>query len=316
VLESFSPEEGASFVRNETYWDSEWPLVDGVEIKFYRDDQASLIALQGDEIDTVITARVALVATIEQDDALEVDTRPGTGVAVVSMRVDTPPFDVKEARLAVATALDRAAVNTTLARGMGQLGNDHLIAPAFPTAPTDIPQRDVDLSEVRRLLDAAGLDELEFTLTYDTFTRDYAVLIQEHLSQAGINVTLEELTTDVFYAGDPDETPWLNRTATIVPWTSRATPTQFVVPMVRSNGVWNGSKYANAELDAATDGYDATVDEESQRQEAHTIAQLLHDDAPIVITWWAPAIRPHRTTWRGITAHPAQYLNLRAAEPA
>jgi peptide/nickel transport system substrate-binding protein len=86
--------------------------------------------------------------------------------------------------------------------------------------------------------------------------------------------------------------------------------------MVTSDGVWNGSKYANEALDAAVDGYDAAVDDAERRRHAHTIAELLHDDVPIVVTWWARAVRPYRTTWRGITAHPVEYLDLRSAERA
>jgi peptide/nickel transport system substrate-binding protein len=217
-------------------------------------------------------------------------------------------------RQAVAVALDRAGINTTLSLGLAELGNDHLVAPAFPTAPTDIPQREIDVAEVRRLLDAAGVDELSFTLTFEPFTRDYAILLQEQLGAARISVDLVEVTAEAFYAGEPEETPWLNRAVTLVPWTSRTTPTQFVVPMVRSNGVWNGSKYANDRLDAAADAYDAAVDDAERRRNARAIAQIMHDDVPIVVTFWSPAVRPYRTTWRGITAHPAQYLDVRSAE--
>ena len=66
------------------------------------------------------------------------------------------------------------------------------------------------------------------------FTRDYAILLQEQLATAGITVSLEELTSEAFYAGGPQETPWLNSAVTLVPWTTRTTPTQFVVPMVRT----------------------------------------------------------------------------------
>jgi peptide/nickel transport system substrate-binding protein len=316
LLESYSPTEGARFVRNETYWDAGRPLIDALEVNFYRDNQAALIALQSGEVDTMLVTRLNLLRPIQEDDELEVDIVPGTGVNVLTMRVDTAPFDVKEVRQAVAVALDRAAINTTLALGLADLGNDHLVAPAFPTAPTDIAQREVDLAEVRRLLDAAEVDELSFTLTFEPFTRDYAILLQEQLATAGITVSLEELTAEAFYAGGPQETPWLNSAVTLVPWTTRTTPTQFVVPMVRTNGVWNGSKYASEDLDAAADGYDAAVDDAERRRRAHTIAELLHDDVPLVITWWAPAVRPYRTTWRGIAAHPAQFLDVRSVERA
>ena len=313
-LESYSPTEGARFVRNDSYWDRDRLHLDRVEVKFYRDEQSELIALQSGEVDTVLTSRVNVLRPIEADDALAVNTVPGTAVTVFTMRVDQSPFDVKEVRQAVAVALDRVAINTTLADGSGQFGNDHLVAPAFPVAPTDVEQRHMDRAEVRRLLDAAGLAELSFTLSFEPLARDYAVLLQEQLASAGITATLDEQTSEAFYAGDPAETPWLNSIATLVDWVSRPTPTQFVVPMVRSGGIWNGSKYANPELDAAADGYDAATDDETRRRHARAIAQILHVDVPIVITWWQPSVRPYGASWRGITAHPAAFLDLRRAE--
>lgn len=314
TLTSYSAAEGASFARNETYWDTGKPYLDGVEIKFYQDLQAQFIGLQSGEIDTQVTSQVALLTPLDADDAFTIDAVDGTGVNVLTLRVDQPPFDVKEVRQAIATALDRDAIVTTLSSGRNALGNDHLLAPAFPAAPTDIPQRSIDLDEVQRLLDAAGVEDLSFALTFEPPTRDYAVVVQEQLRQAGITVELDERTSEEFYAGDPAvDTPWLFTPANIVGWAGRAVPTQFVIPMVKSGGIWNGSKYANPELDAAADAYDAATDDGSKAEQARVIAEALHEDTPIIITSWTTNVRPYRSAaWAGITAHPSSYVDFTA----
>ena len=98
-------------------------------------------------------------------------------------------------------------------------------------------------------------------------------MIQEQLKQAGITVELDQRTSDEFYAGDQAvDTPWLFTPANLVGWAGRAVPTQFIIPMVKTGAVWNGSKYANPALDAAADAYDATTDDAEKKKQAEIIA--------------------------------------------
>jgi peptide/nickel transport system substrate-binding protein len=314
VLNSLSLESGASFSRNESYWDTGKPGLDGVEIKFYKDAQAQVLGLQSGEVDTQVTSQVALLTPVEGNADFTIDQVKGTGVNVFTLRVDTPPFDKKNVRQAIATALDRQAINDTLYNGIDTLGNDHLIAPAFPAAPTDIPQREIDLAKVTELL--AG-EDVSFALTFEPPLRDYAVIIQEQLKQAGITVELDQRTSDEFYAGDQAvDTPWLFTPANLVGWAGRAVPTQFIIPMVKSGGVWNGSKYANPELDAAADAYDASTDDAEKKKQARIIAVALNEDTPIIITTWSTTVRPFNSSkWTGIKAHPSAFVDFNDVAP-
>ena len=312
TLTSFSATEGAVFERNESYWDEGKPYLDGVEIKFYQDFQAQFVALQSGEVDTQVTSLISLLTPLQGNDEYTIDQVSGTGVTVFTLRVDTAPFDQPEVREAIATALDREAIIATLSSGLNVLGNDHLLAPAFPASPTDIPQREIDQAKVDELLAAAGVTDLSFSLTFEPPTKDYAVVIQEQLRQAGITVELDQKTSEEFYAGDQEtDTPWLFSAANLVGWAGRAVPTQFVIPMVKTDGIWNGSKYSNADLDAAADAYDAATDDAEKKNQAQIIAEALHDDVPIIITSWNTTVRPYRSaSWTGITAHPSAYVDF------
>ncbi|MCU1393560.1 MAG: extracellular solute-binding protein family 5 [Ilumatobacteraceae bacterium] len=309
TLTSFSATDGAKFARNESYWDAGKPLLDGVEIKFYKDAQSQVLGLQSGEVDTQVTSLLNLLTPIENDKDFTIDKIGGTGVTVFTLRVDTPPFDKKEIRQAIAYALDRDAINETLSDGSAVLGNDHLFAPAYPASPTDITQRAIDLDKVKQLL---GGQEISFKLTFEPPTQDYAVIIQEQLKQAGITVDLDQRSSDDFYAGDQTkDTPWLFTPANLVGWAGRAVPTQFIIPMVKSGGTWNGSKYANPALDAAADAYDASTDLTEKKKQAEIIAKALNEDTPIIITTWATAVRPYNSKkWTGITAHPSSFVDF------
>ncbi|EIV96231.1 ABC transporter substrate-binding protein [Frankia sp. QA3] len=312
LLTSYNVGTGASFTRNPKYWDAGKPYLEGVKVTFRKDAQADLLALQSGAIDGQILSQADLVIPLAGSNSIAVDKVGGTGVTVLTLRVDKPPFTRKEVRQAVAYALDRPGVLTSVYNGIGVLGNDHLIAPAFPAAPTDLPQRAKDAAKVTSLLSAAGIDHLRFTLSFDVPNKSYALVIQDQLKRVGITVDLDQQPSDKFYGGNQDtDTPWLFTTANLVGWAGRPTPSQFIIPMVKSHGVWNGSKYANPALDAAANAYDAATDPAERKKQAGIIARALNEDVPIIVNVWNGAARAYRSDRiKGLRSHPSGFLDL------
>ncbi|MCK9878134.1 ABC transporter substrate-binding protein [Frankia sp. Ag45/Mut15] len=312
LLDSYDVGRGASFGRNPKYRDAAKLYLDGVRVVFHKDAQADLLALQSGAIDAQILSQADLVTPIAGSASIAVDKVDGTVLAAFTLRVDKEPFTKKEVRQAIACALDRPGALSTVYNGVGVLGNDHLVAPAFASAPKDLPQRGKDAAKVRSLLSAAGVDKLRFTLSFDPPNKDYALVIQDQLKQVGITVDLDQQTSDAFYGGNQEtDTPWLFTDANLVGWAGRPTPSQFIIPMVKSHGVWNGSKYANPALDAAADAYDAATDPAERGRQAEIIARALHEDVPVIVSAWAGAVRAYRSDRvKGLRAHPSAYLDL------
>ena len=280
-------------------------------MKFFSDQQAEQLALLGGDVDVLALTDPSAV---QPTGDIVVDRVAGTAMTAFTLRVDRPPFDRKEVRQAVAYALDRRPVNEAVDDGIGQLGNDHLFAPLFPASPRNIAQRDRDPAKVRQLLAAAGVPGLTFPLSFDPPTKDYALVIQDQLRQVGITVTLDQQTSAAFYGGDQaTDTPWLSTTANLVAWAGRPAPSQFISPMVTSHGVWNGSKYANAALDAALVAYDEATTAEVRGQQADIIAAALHEDVPVILAVWDGAARAYnRARFVGVKAHPSGYVDFSA----
>ena len=314
TLTSYDPSAGASFARNTGYWQPGKPYLDAVDVHFYADDQADLIALQGDQIDTQFLSVASLVTPLAGSAGIVVDKAIGTGLTAFTLRTDRPPFDRKEVRQALAYGLNRPDVLTSIGSGVGVLGNDHLLAPAFRGAPTGLQQRAQDRAKVAELLAAAGVPTLNFTLTFDPPSRDYAVTIQNQLQQVGITVELDQRTSSDFYGGNQTtDTPWLFTTANLVAWAGRAVPSQLITPMVTSGGVWNGSKYANPALDRAAAAYDAASTDQERAAQAQIIAEALREDVPVIVSYWSGTVRAFNSaTFAGIRAHPSSYVDFRS----
>jgi peptide/nickel transport system substrate-binding protein len=311
LLKSYNPSTGASFTRNPKYWQDGLPYLDGVDVRFYSDSQAEQLALQSGELDALILTEPSV---IQAGGDIAIDKVPSTGMTAFTLRVDQAPFNKKEVRQAIAYALDRPAVNEATDNNIGQVGNDHLYAPLFASAPKNIPQRDKNTAKVQELLKAAGLSKLEFPLTFDPPSKDYALVIQDQLKQAGITVKLDQRTSAAFYGGNQSsDTPWLFSPANLVGWAGRAVPSQFVSPMVTSTGVWNGSKYKNPAVDAALTAYDAASDDAERKKQAEIIAKALNEDVPVILTLWNGAVRAYnKRTVRGVKAHPSSYVDFSA----
>ncbi|TQS43002.1 ABC transporter substrate-binding protein [Cryptosporangium phraense] len=311
LLTDYNPSTGATFTRNPKYWQPGKPYLDGVNVRFYADSQAEQLALQSGELDALILTEASV---IQAAGDIALDEAASTGMTALTLRVDRAPFDKKEVRQAVAYALDRPSVNEAVNDGIGQLGNDHLYAPLFPSAPKDLAQRKKDPAKVKELLAAAGVPNLKFALTFDPPNKDYALVIQAQLKEVGITVDLDQRTSAAFYGGNQEtDTPWLFTTANLVGWAGRAVPSQFVSPMVTSTGVWNGSKYRNPAVDQALTAYDAATDDAERQKQAAIIADALHEDVPVVLSLWNGAVRAYnKRKFRGITAHPSSYVDFSA----
>lgn len=312
TLASYSADTGATLVRNESYWQPDRPYLDGVDVVFYADPQAGVLALQSDEIDTQLGTPASDITIVEGVEGIAIDQTSGTGITAFNLRVDTAPFDQVEVRRAIAVALDRPGVVSIVTSDTAEVGNDHLFAPAYPASPTDLDQREQDGDEVRELLDAAGVDRLRFTLSFDPPSEPYALALQDQLAQADIEVTLDRQESDVFYGEDgADDAPWLSPPATLVGWAGRPVPSQYLGPMVTSDGIWNSARYANDDLDAAVRAYDAATDDATKRSQARIIAETLHEEVPVIITYWQGQNRAANTArFRGVAAHPSSYVDL------
>ncbi|MFI9387002.1 ABC transporter substrate-binding protein [Kutzneria sp. NPDC052558] len=311
LLTDYNPSTGATLTRNPRYWQPGRPYLDGVRVKFYADAQAEQLALQGGDIDALVITDPSVVQAAGD---VVLDKVPATSMTTLTLRVDQHPFDRKEVRQAIAYALDRPAVNDAVDNGIAQLANDHLFAPLFPASPHDIPQRAKDPAKVRQLLAEAGVEHLSFPLSFDPPNKNYALVIQDQLKQVGIDVTLDQQTSQAFYGGDQaKDTPWLFTPANLVGWAGRPVPSQFVSPMVTSDGVWNGSKYRNPQLDAALLAYDGATTDQARAQQAKIIAAALHEDVPVVLTLWNGAVRAYdKAKFTGIKAHPSSFVDFSA----
>ena len=288
-LDKYTPKVGGSFTRFDDHWGGK-PKPDGLDVGFYNDYQPQFLALQGGQVDVVQQVPVLQGVGLLHDPNIDIISRPSTAHEEVHMRTDMAPFTDKRVRQAVALCLDRPLLVKGLMKDKAVIGNDSPFASAFPSTDKTVKQREKDVAEAKKLMQAAGMaDGFETTLTTEKYLEipDYAVLIQNAVKAIGGKINLNVLDQGAYY-GDavPGKSPWLDSVMGITDYGHRGVPNVFLTAPLESSGTWNSAHFNNKDYDGLVASYIAALDLETQQAEAGKIQRLLLDETPVLYAYF------------------------------
>ena len=112
-FESWARGDRLTLVRNEEYWGTK-ALLDELVFTPIAENTARLQALQAGEIDGYDLVDPADLGTIEADDQLQLLYRPAFNVGYLGFNSSIPPLDNPDIRKAIAYAIDKENILTTL----------------------------------------------------------------------------------------------------------------------------------------------------------------------------------------------------------
>jgi peptide/nickel transport system substrate-binding protein len=305
----------AELVRFNNYWGGRPPL-DRVVITFYSDPAPMVLALRGGQLDVVVQMSPQQARSFKNSSKYRVYTVPVSSHDMFGLRVDTDPFKDARVRRAIALTLNRPDIINRVLLGAGAIGNDSPFFSKFPST-VSLPQRKQNIEQAKSLLRAAGQENLKFTITtHNQFDiPDYAAAIQAAARQAGITIDLDIMTYDDYYAavggGDyATTTPWLNKPATITEYGARGAPNLYITAAYVSGGIWNASRYSNAQFDSAAKAYLASADLKTQRKHAKTMETLLLRDTPVITAYFLAFTGASSSKVRNYAADPISHIRV------
>jgi peptide/nickel transport system substrate-binding protein len=313
MMTDYKNNQSASFKKNPDYWQTGLPYLDGVEFT-YAEKQVQALQLQAGNQDLQLSTPFQGSQQLFSDPNISIHSTPSTQMREVQMRVDKAPFDDKNVRQAIAYCLDRQTIMKSLFDGKGLVGNDNVFCSLYPIG-VSIEQREQDYEKAKQLLADSGLSGgLKVTLVAEEYLEvpQYAQIIQDMCKPAGIDIKIELMSQALYYGSD-ENAPWLTVPFGITDWAARAIPSQFFIPMLTSDGVWNSSRWKNAEFDELAKQYDATLDEASRRETGVKMATLQTDETPIILAYWIEVMRAATTKVQGVEANGAEFLDLSRA---
>ena len=290
VLKSYTPNVGASFVRNENYWGTK-ALPAETQFNFYAQETPLVLALTGGTIDVVGQFSVAGGPQL-LNGSYNVSKLRSSAHRELSMRNDTAPFNDPRVRQAIALTLDRPTIIKSLFDNLADIGNDNPFAPVFPSTNTTVPQRAQNIAKAKSLLSAAGHGSGFSTVLYANATQEipqYAQIVQQAAKAIGVNITVHSQPAAEYYGKAVfGSSNWLDATMSLVDYGHRGVPNAFLTnPLQTINaktgtGSWNAAHFKSSQYDHLAAQYIAAVDLASQRQIAGQIEALLLNETPII----------------------------------
>lgn len=281
--------------RNPDYWAGP-PKIDGVRFTVVPDAITSALELRKGSADlasNVLT--LDMVHALEETPNVKIESSPSSVVIYTNFNVNDPVLRDRRVRQAIACAMDRQAIVDAIWRGQAKLADTLLPAGHWAAAdPAELAQYPHDVKRAERLLDASGFHlgpdgiRLHITLktSTDETTRLMAIVLQQQLRAAGIQLDLRAAEFGTFYA---DVTRGAFQMYALRWIGSNEDPDIF--RYTYSSGAFpprgaNRGRYTNPKVDSLLAAASGETDEKKRRAEYVEVQKILAEDLPGVPLWY------------------------------
>jgi peptide/nickel transport system substrate-binding protein len=290
--------------RNGVYWARDsggvaLPYVERAVFRVIKDETARIAELRTGGLDAVRDVTVVSLSTVKADPNLQLLPRPAASAAFVGIGSTTKPFDKVEVRRAIAMAIDKTLLMSTLFNWTGRPASQ-LLAPGMLGYDESVVEfYRLDTAAAKRLLTDAGFPNGFATeLWYPPWRAQYpdprrvAESLAADLAKMGITATLRTEDSAKYRAdASASRLPlWLGETGG-----DSADPDSFF----SDGGAWAGDVVREL-LRRARYEADASKRTELYKQ----VSKLIQQDATRIPLLHAEALVAATKKVRGLVPHP------------
>ena len=202
ALKEWIPGDHATFVRNESYWDSSRPQLDEVTYRFYADPSSLVAALEGGLLDAIIDVPAVDVDRLTSSYTM-LRGQEAARFYFLCLNTTMAPFDNKAVRQAMGYAIDRASMVSNVLFDIGApiVSPFPPFSPAYDEADNALYPYDLDTAK-QMLADAGFADGFEFTtVTPNGFPQlgQFAQILQADLKTIGVTMNIEPMDNAQWY---------------------------------------------------------------------------------------------------------------------
>ncbi|MEU4191425.1 ABC transporter substrate-binding protein [Kribbella sp. NPDC026611] len=302
-FQSFEPGRSMVATRYGEYWD-EPARIEELHI-LSADSEARANAVQGGQAEYANDMTATFARTAEAGKAVRIVAAKASTMQAFVMKVDQPPFDNPDVRLAFKLLADRQRLVDVVLAGKGEVGND-LFGKGYQYYPADLPQRERDVDQAKALLTKAGLygKEIElFTADASAGFVEAATLFAEQAVEAGVRLKVTTGSPQT-YAKD------LLTKGVIGNHRSGAMPIpQYVTDRLLTTSPFNVTHWRRPEFDAGFAAARAVTDEADRSKRYGLLQKSLRDEGGI-LAWGLPDyLVAVASTLQGVQAVPPNTLD-------
>jgi peptide/nickel transport system substrate-binding protein len=299
TVSNYSPEDRIELAANAKYFIPGEPKLAKLTIIFFKDENASVDALRGGQVDLVPRLSAGNFVALQSETGITTVNVPTNGFSLIRLRADTKPGNDPRVMQAMKLATDRSALLNLVQQNLGAIGRDSPIGPLYPTyysEDTPLPTRDI--TQAKQLLaDAGYASGLKLDLyTPDTIGQpDLAAALKSQWADAGITLNIIVEPESVYYG----DNGWLSVDLGITGWGSRPYPQFYLDTMLKTGAVWNEAHWSDPEFDKLEAEAGTTQDEATRIADYKQIQKIMIERGPVIIPYFFPQLAAIKTSFTG-----------------
>jgi peptide/nickel transport system substrate-binding protein len=279
-----SSEQGVSLELEafEGYYKEGYPKSKKVRMIAYADENLRVAALESGDVDIIEYVPWQAMAKIEGNSNLRLEETTGPNMILV-FNVEQPPFNDRRVRQGVAYAINREDIVKTAFYGRGAPLTGLPLDETSPVASEKTEELwSYDPAKAKALFEEAGVaGQTVKLLSSSTYSmhQDTALVVQQHLNAAGLNVELDlpEWGARIAQGNNGQYQFAVNGSSTVV------NDPDGVTGMIGS-GPANYQRsfgYSNSQLDSLLAEGRHELDEAKRKAAYEAVAEVVREDVPI-----------------------------------
>ena len=322
-LASFRLDEQVVVIRNNTYPLGQ-PRLAGIDFTVVPDAVTRLLELKRGTLDLVQNGiEPDALAWLHRQPDLRITTRASTTFQYLGMNLRDPKLQDVRVRCAIASAIDRRAIITTILKNLATPATS-MLSPSHWAYDPHLPSYPYNPPRAKRWLDRAGYPDPDgdgpaprFRLSYKTTTvelrRRIAEVLQEQLAAVGIALDIRSYEWATFY----DDIKRGNFQLYSLAWVGIEDPDIYYLAYHSSQTPPQGNNrgyFHDDTIDQLTEAARHSLDDSERQRLYGDVQRRAAHLLPAIPLWWTTNVAAMNRRLHGFALRPnASYVSLKDA---
>lgn len=339
VVSEYREDEFVKFDVNPN-WYGDKPIIDGFGMQFFKNDEATIAALENDEIDLIEFLAPSGVDPLKAANIPVVNT-PGVEFHDIIFNSNpknpnNPELRDPQLRLAMEYAVDRQRLIDVAMFGFATPGSSIVPPVTGKWFNSELPVVPFDLDKANQVLDDAGYtmgsdgvrtspegERLSYEVMADKdqsgVNRVFEIL-KENWAKIGVEVRFKPLTYNQLWAANQEPMnaktgvgEYLDFQIILWDWVPVVDP-DFILSVLLCNqySSWSDTGYCDPEYDRMYSDQGTTVDPKARKDLVWQMQEKLYAERPYIVMYYLDSLYAHSPKWDGFISSfqgPFNFMN-------
>lgn len=281
TLKEFKPGVRSVHVRNDNYWGSGGPYVDEFEVFGITDNVARVNALISGDVQMMGNLDPKAIPQVESAEGVEVFAVPSGAYMDVICRLDTDPGNNPDFVMGLKYLQRRDRVLKVIQKGVGDIGNDHPVGPAYGAAYCKEQEiRGYDPDKAKFHLKKSGITSAKLDVAeVGPGLTDICLLLQRECAKIGFDLKINKVPNDGYWGA-----VWLKTPMHVSSWNMRPSANIMMTLAYKGDAPWNESAWKNDRFDSLLGQARAELDPKKRYDMNCEMQKLISDGAGTLIS--------------------------------